>query len=320
MILVTGAAGFIGSCLVSHLNDEGHDDLILVDHDDEKSPNLKHKKYRQYIQAKDLFSSVDFSKVAFVFHLGACSSTTESNWEYLEENNLNYSKEIFKLCSKNKIGLVYASSAATYGDGEKGYDDDHDKVDSLEPLNLYGKSKNDFDIWALEQKETPPFWAGIKFFNVYGPNEYHKGHMRSIVHKAFEQIRDHGKVRLFKSYKEQFADGHQLRDFIYVKDVVRAMVLMMKNPLKDKSGIYNLGTGKARSFYDLVVSVFKSLRADEQIEYIEMPESIKDQYQYFTEANMDKFKSYFPDFNFHSLEEGVEDYVNNFLKKDDPFY
>ncbi|MDH5582174.1 MAG: ADP-glyceromanno-heptose 6-epimerase [Bdellovibrionales bacterium] len=321
-IVVTGAAGFIGSCLVAELNEQGYTDLILVDHEKniEQWPNLKNYQFTKYILAQDLYKDVDFSEINCIFHMGACSSTTETNWEYLKENNLEFSKKIFETATKNNIVLIYASSAATYGDGENGYSDSHQNTDKLLPLNLYGRSKHEFDLWALEQKETPLFWAGLKFFNVYGPNEYHKGPMRSIVHKAFEQIREHGVVNLFKSYREGFEDGQQLRDFIYVKDVVRAMIEMMKVSNPKFNGLYNLGTGKARSFFDLVKATFKALDKEENINFIEMPKEIRNQYQYYTQAEMDKFKNILPDFSFHGLEEGVEDYVKNFLKKDDPFY
>ncbi|MFZ9001175.1 MAG: ADP-glyceromanno-heptose 6-epimerase [Bacteriovoracaceae bacterium] len=321
-ILVTGAAGFIGSCLVGELNKQGYTDLTLVDHETnfKECPNLKNYKYTKYVLAQDLFKSISFSDIDCIFHMGACSSTTETNWDYLKENNLEYSKRIFELATENNIMLIYASSAATYGDGENGYSDNHQNIESLQPLNLYGRSKHEFDIWALKQKKSPKFWAGMKFFNVYGPNEYHKGSMRSIVHKAFEQIKENGVVKLFKSYKEGFEDGQQLRDFIYVKDVVKAMIEMMKNPNTEFSGVYNMGTGQARSFYDLVKATFKALGKDENIKFIEMPKEIRNQYQYFTQAQMDKFKDFRPNFPFHSLEQGVEDYVKNFLKKDDPFY
>ncbi len=321
-IMVTGAAGFIGSCLVGELNQQGYNDLILVDHEKnyQNHPNLKKYKYSRYILADQLFDEVDFSEVDFIFHMGACSSTTEKNWEYLKKNNLDYTKSLFIKASDHEIPYIYASSAATYGDGEKGYSDQHENVSKLSPLNLYGKSKQDLDVWALEQKLTPPFWAGLKFFNVYGPNEYHKGSMRSLVHKAFEQIRHVGKVKLFKSYKEGYEHGKQLRDFVYVKDVVKAMLEMMKNPDPKFSGLYNMGTGKARSFHDLVSATFKALEQKEEIEFIEMPEEIRNQYQYYTQAEMDKFKRFIPHFEFSSLEHGVEDYVKNFLKKDDPTY
>lgn len=324
MICVTGGAGFIGSCLVRELNLNGHTDILIVDHEEniQNIDNLKKARYTKYIKALDLFKPQNieyFRNLKSIFHMGACSSTTERNWTYLQENNIEFSKKIFEQATKFNIPLIYASSAATYGDGELGYDDDHMGIDSLKPLNLYGRSKQEFDQWALAENQKPDIWFGLKFFNVYGPNEYHKGTMRSLVHKAFGQIHDGGVVKLFKSYKEGFEDGKQLRDFIYVKDVTKAMVLMMGITNPSQSGIYNLGTGGCRSFDDLVKATFKALNLESQIEYIEMPESIKDQYQYYTQAKMDKFQKLLPDYKFSTLEEGVEDYVQSHMSQVDPY-
>lgn len=316
MYLVTGAAGFIGSCLVKTLNDLGNHDLILVDRlkDTSKWLNMRGLKFLEYIHADD-FSKKFHHGVKGIYHLGACSSTTETNMDYLMENNVEFSKKLFLYATEKKIPFVYASSAATYGAGEAGYHDS--SISDLKPLNPYGYSKQLFDEWVLKQKATPKSWQGLKFFNVYGPNEYHKAHMRSVVVSAFEQIRDTGKVKLFKSYDPKFLDGEQKRDFIYVKDVVNAMVLFMKH--ESDSGIFNLGTGTARTFNDLAIATFRALNKPVNIEYIEMPANLKKQYQYFTEADMSKFKKVFSDFKFYSLEDGILDYVKNYLNTENPY-
>ena len=316
-ILVTGAAGFIGSCMVSYLNQQGFENLILVDefNDEEKELNLLHKKYLVRVEREDFFNWVQKENptVAFVFHLGARTDTTEFDYSVHQKLNVEYSQSIWHYCTINNIPLVYASSAATYGEGEFGYDDNHDLVEQLQPLNPYGISKNEFDKWVLHQKTTPPFWAGLKFFNVYGPNEYHKARMASVIFHSFNQIKDKGKVKLFKSHKDGFEDGEQLRDFIYVKDVVAVCEwLMQKQPA---SALYNLGTGDARSFNDLVKATFKGLDLSPAIEFIDMPEDIRDKYQYFTEAKMEKLKDAGYTNEFYSLEKGVDDYVRNYLNK-----
>lgn len=315
MILITGAAGFIASCLITKLNDAGYKDLILVDNfiPKSKKANWEHKTYLQTVDRKELAPWIDahYEHVEFVFHLGARTDTTEFDYEILNELNLEYSKMIWSKCIDYALPLVYASSAATYGLGELGYSDDHALSKDLKPLNPYGVSKNDFDIWALEQVKKPFFWAGLKFFNVYGPNEYHKGRMASVVFHAFNQIKESGKMKLFKSHKEGIAHGEQSRDFIYVEDVLDVCLFLMQN--RTKSGIYNLGSGKARSFNDLVKAVFQALHKEPQIEYIPTPEDIRDKYQYFTEADMNKLRNIGYERTFYTLEDGVKHYVQDFL-------
>jgi len=320
MYIVTGAVGFIGTCLVRELNKKGHENIILVDRLDDSSKwkNLQEMTYSEYINADRFIESLEnygekAKAIKGIFHLGACSSTTEMNMEYLMDNNVNYSKKIFEFCTTHQIPLLYASSAATYGDGENGYDDEN-SIDSLRPLNPYGQSKQIFDQWLLKQPSKPPIWYGIKFFNVFGPFEYHKGEMRSVVHKSYEQILATGKVRLFKSHREDFVDGGQMRDFVYGVDVARACVEMLEKGDYRLSGIFNMGTGVARSFKDLVEATFKAMDKEVNIEYFEMPDNLKNQYQYFTEAKMEKFKKLLPNFEFLSLEAAVEDYVKNYLR------
>lgn len=317
-IIVTGAAGFIGSCMVAKLNEWGHlYDVIVVDdfYKQYKDNNLKKKFIRDWIH-RDIFLGL-FDNLAgmtdFVIHLGARTDTTEQSIEIFDELNLEYSKAIWKLCVKHHIPLIYASSAATYGNGENGYDDDESKIPNLKPLNPYGESKQQFDEWVLKQKKTPPFWAGFKFFNVYGPNEYHKGRMASVVFHAFNQIKTNHKMNLFKSHRPDFEDGHQSRDFVYVKDVVDVLYYFFKT--RKHSGIYNLGSGKARTFLDLVKGVFKSLGQKPQIEFIDTPVDIRDTYQYFTEANMSKLKNAGYEKPFTSLESGIDDYIKNYLSQ-----
>jgi ADP-L-glycero-D-manno-heptose 6-epimerase len=336
-IIVTGAYGFIGSCLVSFLNQQGFENLILVDEfdADEKELNLLHKKYLVRVERENLFDWLIKEKPAvdFVFHLGARTDTTEFDYSIHQKLNVEYSQHVWNYCTINNIPLVYASSAATYGEGELGYDDNHDIIEQLHPLNPYGISKNEFDKWVLHQKDHPPFWAGLKFFNVYGPNEYHKARMASVIFHSFNQIKQNGKVKLFKSHKDGFENGEQLRDFVYVKDVVNVCYWMMEqwaignrqwasqataSPLTiDHSrltpGIYNLGTGTARSFNDLVKATFAGLDLQPAIEYFDMPEDIRDKYQYFTEAKMEKLINAGYTTPFFSLEEGVDDYVRHYL-------
>jgi len=315
MIVVTGAAGFIASYLVGHLNQNGHTDLILVDDfsREDKNPNLSDKKYANKIDRADFpnWLKTTSENIDFVFHLGARTDTTEMSVEVFNKLNLNYSKEIWLICSDKKIPLVYASSAATYGGGEFGYEDDHAFIPQLKPLNPYGDSKNDFDKWVLNQANTPPFWAGLKFFNVYGPNEYHKGRMASVIFHAFKQIKENGNMKLFRSHNPNYKDGGQLRDFVYVKDVASVCEYLMNE--KPQSAIYNLGSGKARTFLDLATLTFKALGIDPNIDFIDTPIDIRDKYQYFTEANMSKLIITGYSKPFHTLEEGVADYVKNYL-------
>jgi len=315
MIVITGAAGFIGSALIRKLNDENFKDIILVDDFSriDKAINYKNKIFSELVERDEFFDWIEENHrfIQFVFHLGARTDTTEFDRSVFDRLNLNYSKFVWAACIKYGLPLVYASSAATYGMGEMGYMDDHDLVHSLKPLNPYGESKNEFDKWALTQTTKPYFWAGLKFFNVYGPNEFHKGRMASVIFHAFNQIKETGKMKLFRSHNPEFKDGEQMRDFIFVKDVTEVMYFLLNN--RKNSGIYNLGTGKARTFLDLVKAVFKSMNIPENIEFIDTPIDIRDKYQYFTEAKMEKLRSTGYDKPFLSLEEGVDDYVKNYL-------
>jgi len=317
MIVVTGAAGFIGSCLVGKLNEEGFTDIIPVDDfsHPEKEKNLEGKKFTEKVDRRDFTGWLKNNHrfVQFIFHLGARTDTTEFNTAIFDELNLNYSKDVWKACVEYGLPLVYASSAATYGGGELGYDDNHDIISKLKPLNPYGVSKNDFDIWALRQDKKPYFWAGLKFFNVYGPNEYHKGRMASVIFHAFNQVNTTGKMKLFRSHNPDYKDGEQLRDFVYVKDVVEVCLFLL-NHRKD-SGIYNLGSGKARTFLDLVKATFAAMGKPENIEFVDTPADIRDKYQYFTEANMNKLRAIGYPKPFTKLEDGVKDYVGNYLLK-----
>ncbi|HET9057965.1 MAG TPA: ADP-glyceromanno-heptose 6-epimerase [Chitinophagaceae bacterium] len=320
LIVVTGAAGFIGSCLVGYLNEQGYENLILVDEfdDEEKELNLLHKKYRIRVEREDFFDWLlrENLPVSFVFHLGARTNTAEFDYSVHKRLNVEYTQKIWQFCTEKNVPLVYASSAATYGAGEWGYEDSHKVIAKLKPLNPYGISKNEVDKWILrhaKDNQMPPFWAGLKFFNVYGPNEYHKGRMASVIFHSFNQIQSSGKVKLFKSHKPDFKDGEQLRDFIYVKDVVKVCYWLMQHHVP--SGIYNLGTGKARTFNDLVKATFGGLDLKPNIEYIDTPVDIRDKYQYFTEATMNKLKTVGYTDEFYNLEKGVDDYVRNYLRE-----
>ncbi len=315
MIIVTGAAGFIGSCLVSKLNQAGYTDIVVVDDfsKKEKENNLEGKTILAKV-ARDGFNTwfKDFAdEVEFVFHIGARTDTTEFNKTIFDELNERFSQEVWNTCVEHQIPLVYASSAATYGLGEFGYKDDHAIIPQLKPLNPYGDSKNNFDKWVLKQTEFPPFWAGLKFFNVYGPNEYHKGRMASVIFHAFNQISETGGMKLFRSHNPNYTDGGQLRDFVYVKDVVNVCLFLLEE--RPESGIYNLGSGKARTFLDLAKNTFKAMGKEEAISFIDTPADIRDKYQYFTEADMSKLIEQGYTTPFHTLEEGVEDYVKNYL-------
>ena len=317
-IAITGAAGFIGSYLTGYLNQVGFENLILVDNfsDERKTRNLENKIFKQKIDREEFFDwhKANPRAIQAIFHLGARTDTTEMDYEVHKKWNLDYSKKIWELCVQENIPMLYATSAATYGSGEHGYTDSHDIVKQLQPLNPYGVSKNEFDIWALEQTQTPPNWFGVKYFNVYGPNEYHKGRMASVILHAYRQIKEKGEVKLFRSHNPDFEDGGQKRDFIYVKDVVRMCVwLMMAVPA---SGLYNVGTGKARTFCDLVSAVFKTLKMPENIIFIDTPEDIRDKYQYYTQADMGKFLATGYDRAFSTLEQGIYEYVSMYLEKD----
>ena len=315
MIIITGAAGFIGSCLVKKLNQEGHQDLILVDDfsKPEKQQNLSGKACKEKLHRDTFINCLHehANEVELIYHIGARTDTTEFDTSIFDKLNLNYSKALWEACAKYQIPLVYASSAATYGIGDLGYQDDHAIVNQLQPLNPYGISKNEFDKWALQQTEQPPFWAGLKFFNVYGPNEYHKGRMASVIFHAFKQIKEKGQVRLFRSHHPEFKDGEQLRDFIYVKDIIEVCHFLKAH--RPPSGLYNLGTGKARTFLDLAQAVFHALGQSPNIQFIDTPEDIRDKYQYYTQADMAKLLHAGYDQPFTTLEKGVHDYVQNYL-------
>lgn len=321
MIVVTGAAGFIGSCLVAKLNDLGVSRIVLVDDFSKplKGHNLVDKKFLQKIERTAFIPWLkeNGAQVDFIFHLGARTDTTEFDKAIFDELNLNYSKDVWRWATHHRIPLVYASSAATYGLGEQGYADDHRHVDKLQPLNPYGDSKNDFDKWVLKQHILPPFWAGLKFFNVYGPNEYHKGRMASVVLHAFKQINKTGEMKLFRSHNPKFGDGEQMRDFVYVKDVVGICYFLMEK--RPESGIYNLGSGKARTFKDLVNATFKAMNRERHISFVDTPEDIRDTYQYYTEAVMNKLIVAGYEEGFFTLEKGIEDYVKNYLMENKYF-
>jgi ADP-L-glycero-D-manno-heptose 6-epimerase len=321
MIVVTGSAGFIGSVMVGKLNNKGFTDIVCVDNFSrpEKEGNLANKAIRDKVDRDVFFPWLkeNYKDVDFIFHLGARTDTTEFDMSVFDKLNLGYSKQMWKACSDYGIPLVYASSAATYGMGELGYDDNHSIIPDLKPLNPYGESKNEFDKWVLKQNDKPVFWAGLKFFNVYGPNEFHKARMASVIFHAYRQIKENGKVSLFKSHHPDYKDGMQLRDFIYVKDVANVMYFLMT--FREKSGIYNLGTGTARAFLDLARGTFRAMNLEPNIEFIDTPEDIRDKYQYFTEANMAKLKSIGYSREFYSLEEGIEEYVQEFLLKNRHF-
>ncbi len=340
MIILTGAAGFIGSCLVQKLNDEGIPDAIIVDDFSNplKNKNLEGKHFKEKIHRNDFRAWLEknAAQVSFIFHLGARTDTTEQDCAIFDRLNLDYSKSIWAICAAHQIPLVYASSAATYGFGENGYSDRHDIVPQLKPLNPYGQSKNDFDEWVLQQtgqftdvnhqfpnfpiyfsessiSQSPPFWAGLKFFNVYGPNEYHKGRMASVIFHTVNQIRQTGGMKLFRSHRPGIADGHQMRDFIYAKDVVDVCWFFYQN--QNHSGLYNVGTGQARTFLDLATNTFHAMGLEPNISFVDTPEDIRATYQYFTEANMEKLRSVGYTKPFYSLEEGVSEYVQEYLEQ-----
>ncbi|MDB4835238.1 ADP-glyceromanno-heptose 6-epimerase [Cyclobacteriaceae bacterium] len=315
MIVVTGAAGFIGSCMISRLNQDNFNAIIAVDDfsNEEKNKNLEGKTIMEKVDRMEFFDWLDKNEklVEIIIHLGARTDTAEFDKTIFDKLNLEYSKKVWNKSIEYSIPLVYASSAATYGNGEFGYDDRHDIIEQFRPLNPYGDSKNDFDIWALKQEKQPFFWAGLKFFNVYGPNEYHKSRMASVIFHTYNQIQEKGEMKLFKSHRPDFKNGEQSRDFVYVKDVVD--VIMFLATTRKGSGLYNLGSGKARTFKALAENTFTSLGKEPKISFIDTPIDIRDKYQYFTEANMSKLINAGYNKPFHTLEEGVKDYVQNYL-------
>lgn len=320
MIIVTGAAGFIGSNLVKKLNEEGYNDLILVDDfsatsESGKLANYKDLTYSALVERDSFIDWIDQNEnqIQFIFHLGARTDTTEKSVEIFDRLNLEFSKDVWNKCVEYGIALVYASSAATYGDGSHGYSDSHDIVEKLVPLNPYGDSKNDFDKWALAQERKPYFWAGLKYFNVYGPGELHKNRMASVVLHTFRQVSDTGSMKLFRSHRPDYKDGMQSRDFVYVKDVCSVCDFLMHNRLSAESGLYNLGSGQARSFLDLATLTFGAMGLEPQISFIDTPEDIRDTYQYFTEADISKLRTNGYTSPFTSLEDGISDYVKTLL-------
>jgi len=321
MIVVTGGAGFIGSAFVWKLNREGIDDIVIVDRlgTSEKWKNLVGLRFIEYIKKDDFLQMIYADQVPFkaraVIHMGACSSTTERDADYLWMNNYLYTCRLADWALRNQVRFIYASSAATYGDGTKGFSDDDALITGLRPINMYGYSKQVFDLWMIKQQAGKKI-AGIKFFNVFGPNEYHKGDMASVIFKAFNQIRKTGRVRLFKSDRKEYGDGEQVRDFVYVKDCVDVLWWLLEHI--EVNGIFNLGTGKARTWNDLVQAVFAAMGMKSDVEYIDMPPGLSEQYQYFTEAKMDKLRATGCPLSFRSLEEAVHDYVVHYLQKPDP--
>jgi len=318
MIVITGAAGFIGSALAAHLNALRFNDLVLVDDfsREDKAANTSDLRFTAKVERSVFFDWLEEHErqVQFIFHLGARTDTTEQNRALFDELNLSYSKTIWERCVAYGLPLVYASSAATYGGGEHGYRDDHQLVERLRPLNPYGESKNDFDKWALAQPRAPYFWAGLKFFNVFGPNEYHKGRMASVVFHTFNKVNASGEMKLFRSHRPDVADGHQARDFVYVKDVARVCTWLMHHRQPASNGLYNLGSGQARTFLDLARATFAAMGVPEDIGFVDTPADIRDTYQYFTEADLSKLRTIGYDAPFHSLEDAVTDYVQHYLQ------
>jgi ADP-L-glycero-D-manno-heptose 6-epimerase len=319
MIIVTGANGFIGSAIIWELNQKGFTDIIAVDSVGLDTRNvLAKRQYSKFFLAGELWSFLDQpeiqKKVSWVIHMGACSSTTEKNWDFLYSNNFEYSQRLFSWCAQYQKSLIYASSAATYGAGENGFDDTFDS-EKLKPLNLYGDSKVLMDRWAVKQTATPENWYGLKFFNVFGPNEYEKGSMASVAFKAFHQIKNTQTLGLFKSYNPHYKDGEQLRDFVYVKDITRWILELMDK--KPSSGVYNMGYGVARSWMDMAKPLFKALDLPINITWLEIPDDIKNQYQYFTQAKMNKWEAAGMSLAQWPLEKAIEDYVVNYLSQKD---
>ncbi len=322
MIVVTGGGGFIGSVIIWKLNEQGCSDIIVTDveRDTDKYKNLSSLKFAEYHDKDNFIEKIEKGifddRIDGIIHMGACTDTTESNKEYLMENNCEYTKRLAVWAVKENKRFVYASSAATYGNGKNGFSDDHSQLEKLQPLNLYGLSKHQFDLWAMKNNYLGSI-AGLKYFNVFGPNEYHKGEMRSMVQKAFSQISSTGKMRLFKSNCSDYKDGEQMRDFIYVKDIARMTLFVYEHP--EVNGIINIGTGKARSFNDLAAAVFDSMDRETNIEYFDIPDVLKSQYQNFTQADVNKVRKSGYQEEISSLEEGISDYIKNYLLKPDPY-
>ncbi len=317
MIVVTGGAGFIGSAFVWKLNQEGVKDVIIVDSlgKADKWKNLLGKKFVEFVHKDKFIQWIEEDKVPYsiesIVHMGACSSTTQRDADFLMDNNFSYTRSLARWSMEKGIRFLYASSAATYGDGEEGYSDKEEEIYKLRPLNMYGYSKHLFDTWALDNQVLDQM-AGLKFFNVFGPNEYHKGDMASLIYKAYHQIQETGKLKLFKSYRAEYQHGEQLRDFVYVKDCLDVMWWLLNNP--KCNGIFNVGTGKARCWNDLAKAIFQAMGKECCLEYIEMPETIRDRYQYFTQAEMEKLRKVQGNSPFQSLEESVGDYIQNYLQ------
>lgn len=319
-IVVTGGAGFIGSCIVRTLNDMGIDDIYIVDNimSTEKWMNMRNKNYIEYIQRSEFLEKLNsIEDITHIIHMGACSATTEKDFDYLWKNNVEYTKTLWNYCADKEISFIYASSAATYGDGEQGFDDEDD-IHRLLPLNGYGYSKQIFDIWSLKQEKAPKQHVGLKFFNVFGPNEYFKGSMASMVYHGFNQIKQNGEIKLFKSHNPNYEDGGQLRDFIYIKDICNAISWFMKN--ESVSGIYNMGTGITHSFKELAEATFKALDLEPNIKYIDMPEHLREKYQYYTKATSNKLATVGLTLKTTSLEDAVADYVKEYLVNDFGIY
>jgi ADP-L-glycero-D-manno-heptose 6-epimerase len=323
MLVITGGAGFIGSVLVGALNQQGRDDIIIVDNlgSSSKWLNLRKLKFLDYLSRERFLELVESEALAggieAIVHLGACSTTTEENLDFLFQNNFAYSRTLADYAVRKKIRFIYASSAATYGDGKQGYSDDTQGIPTLLPLNRYGYSKQRFDLWVLREG-LEKMCVGLKFFNVYGPNEYHKSGQHSVVYSAFQQAQACGRISLFESYQDGIAHGEQKRDFVYVKDCVQAMLWFLAHP--HANGIFNLGCGQARSFNDLAKAVFAALRKPVQIDYISMPQQLRAQYQYFTQANLNRLNALGYTQPFTSLEQGVEDYVRSYLLRNDQYF
>lgn len=319
-VIITGGAGFIGSCMVRTLNNIGIEDIIIVDNisTSDKWMNMRNKKYITYYHKDEFLEQLEnLTDVTCIIHMGACSATTERNFDYLWNNNFEYTKALWNYCTEKQISFIYASSAATYGDGKFGFDDCMD-INKLMPLNGYGYSKQLFDLWAEKQEAHPKQYVGLKFFNVYGPNEYFKGSMASMIYHGFKQIKQNGKIKLFKSYNSNYNNGEQLRDFVYVKDVCEVILWLMNNI--NVNGLFNVGTGSAQSFQELAEATFHALNLEPNIEYIDMPEQLQEKYQYYTKAEMDKLKSFGYDKPFRNLNDGAEDYVRNHLEKNFEIY